>query len=112
MKKLVEIRSYKLKVGSRDKFDGLVREQSLPLMKKRNVDVITFGPSRHDSESYYLFRAYKDMDDRRVSQDAFYDSTDWLQGPREAIISLVESDVSIVIEMEVSAIDALRGVDG
>jgi len=108
MQKLVEIRSYNLKPGSRDEFHRLVSEESLPLMQRWSVDVVAFGPSPHDSNSYYLIRAYESLDDRQSSQDAFYGSSEWRQGPREAIVSLIENDTSIVIEMDSSVVDALR----
>jgi hypothetical protein len=108
MMRLVEIRSYNLKVGSRNEFHRLVLEKSLPMMKQWHIDVVTFGPSPHDNTSYYLIRTYDNLAERQSSQDAFYSSLDWQQGPRESIVSLIESDTSIVIEMESSVVDALR----
>ncbi|MGH9883551.1 MAG: NIPSNAP family protein [Pyrinomonadaceae bacterium] len=108
MKKMVEIRSYNLKPGSRNQFHRLVLRESLPLLNRWGVDVVAFGPSLHDSNSYYLIRAYESLDDRQSSQDAFYGSAEWRQGPREAIVSLIDSDTSIVIEMDSSVVDSLR----
>ena len=108
MKKFVEIRSYNLKPGRRDEFHRLVLEKSLPMLKKWKVDLVAFGPSPHDENSYYLIRAYKSLTDRQASQDAFYGSDEWRKGPRESIVSLIESHSSIVIEMEEALVDALR----
>ena len=108
MKKLVEIRSYNLKPGRRDEFHRLVLEKSLPMLKKWKVDLVAFGPSPHDDNSYYLIRSYKNLEDRQTSQDSFYGSDEWRKGPREAIVPLIESDTSIVIEMEEATVDALR----
>ena len=108
MKKLVEIRSYNLKPGRRDEFHRLVLEKSLPMLKKWKVDLVAFGPSPHDDNSYYLIRSYKNLEDRQASQDAFYGSPEWKQGPRQAIVALIESDTSIVIDLEESVVDALR----
>lgn len=108
MKKFVEIRSYNLKPGRREEFHRLVLEKSMPMLKRWKVDVVDFGPSLHDENSYYLIRAYKSLQDRQKSQDAFYGSDEWRQGPREAIISLIESDTSIVIEMEEAVVEALQ----
>jgi hypothetical protein len=108
MKRMVEFRAYNLKPGSRDEFHRLVRDFSLPLLKRWKVDVVNFGPSLHDDNSYYLIRAYASLEERQASQDAFYGSPDWRQGPREAIIALIESDTSVVIEMDEAVIDALR----
>jgi hypothetical protein len=77
-------------------------------MKRWRVDVVAFGASLHDGNSYYLIRAYESLAERQSSQDAFYGSPEWRQGPREAIISLIESDTSIVIEMDTDVLDAIR----
>jgi hypothetical protein len=105
---LVEIRSYNLKPGRRDEFHRLVCQESLPLMKRWGVDVVAFGPSSHDNISYYLIRAYESLEHRQSSQDAFYGSDEWRKGPREAIVSLIDSDTSIVLEMEAPFVDSIR----
>ena len=84
MNKVVEIRSYNLKPGSRGEFHRLVVEVSLPMLRRWGVDVVAFGPSPHDDNSYYLVRAYDSLEHRQSSQDAFYGSPEWRQGPRVA----------------------------
>ena len=108
MKQLIEIRAYNLKPGTRAEFHRLVLEESVPMLKRWGVDVVAFGPSLHDDDSYYLIRAYASPAERQSSQDAFYGSAEWRQGPREAIVSKIESDTSIVIELDVSAVNAMR----
>ena len=108
MTRLVEIRSYNLKPGARDEFHRLVLELSLPMLKRWGVDVVAFGPSPHDETSYYLFRAYDSMEHRQNSQDAFYGSSEWRNGPRDAIVSLIDSHTSIVLELDSATVDALR----
>jgi hypothetical protein len=70
MNRFVEIRSYNLKPGRRPEFHRLV-VQSLPMLQRWGVDVIAYGPSRNDDDSYYLIRAYASLEDREQSQDAF-----------------------------------------
>jgi NIPSNAP len=108
MKKLIEIRSYNVKPGGRDEFHRLVSQECLPLMKRWNVDVVAFGPSPHDSGSYFLIRAYESLADRQSSQDVLYGSAEWRQGPREAVLALIESDTTIVLTLEASVVDSLR----
>jgi len=108
MNRLVEIRSYNLKPGTRAEFHRLVVENSLPMLSRWNVDVVAHGPSLHDDDSYFLIRAYASLEDRQRSQDAFYGSDEWRRGPRQAIVDCIESDVSVVIEMYPDAIDRLR----
>ncbi|MGH7680462.1 MAG: NIPSNAP family protein [Candidatus Eiseniibacteriota bacterium] len=108
MRRLIEIRSYNLLPGSRDEFHRLVVEKSMPLLQKWKVDVVDFGPSPHDDDSYYLIRAYANLSDREASQDAFYGSDDWKQGPRDEILPLIESHTSIVLELDDETVNAMR----
>ncbi|HTE65483.1 MAG TPA: NIPSNAP family protein [Candidatus Binatia bacterium] len=108
MKRFVEIRSYNLKPGTRGQFHRLVVEQSMPMLHRWKVDVVAYGPSLHDDDSYYLVRAYASLEDRERSQDGFYGSVEWRAGPRQAILDCIESDTSVVIEMDPDTIDRLR----
>jgi hypothetical protein len=94
---VVEIRSYRLKPGSGPEFHRLVVEQSLPMLERWGVDVIAYGPSLDDDDLYVLIRGYTSVDDLQRSQGAFYGSDEWRDGPREAILSLIESDISVVL---------------
>lgn len=108
MSKVIEIRSYNLVPESRSGFHKLFTEQALPMLKRWNVDVVAFGPSPHDESSYYLIRAYANLDDRQRSQDAFYGSDEWIQGPREPILACIESHTSIVLTVEEPTLEGLR----
>jgi hypothetical protein len=94
---VVEIRSYRLKPGSGRVFHRLVVEESMPMLERWGVDVIAFGPSLDDDDLYVLIRGYASIAELQQSQDAFYGSAEWRDGPREAIVSLIESDISVVI---------------
>jgi len=67
------------------------------MLERWGVDVVAYGPSLDDPDLYFLMRAYASIADLRESQDAFYGSEEWRQGPREAIVSLIESDISVVV---------------
>jgi hypothetical protein len=111
MTRYVEIRSYNLKPGASADFDRLVVEQALPMLKRWNIDVVSFGASLHNADSYYLSRAYASLAEREQSQDAFYGSDEWRQGPREAILALIDSYTSVVIEMDEPTLRGLRRHD-
>ncbi len=67
------------------------------MLERWGVDVVAYGPSLDDADLYYLVRAYASIADLQESQDAFYCSEEWREGPREAIVSLIESDISVVV---------------
>jgi len=106
----LEIRSYSLKPGSGDEFHRLFLEEAMPLLKRWNVDVVAYGPSLHDQNSYYLMRRYDSLAQREESENAFYGSDEWRQGPREAILALIENYTEIVLELDEVTIQGLRGL--
>jgi ketosteroid isomerase-like protein len=105
--KVVEIRSYNLKPGARDRFHARFVAEALPLLERWNVDVVAYGPSLHDADSYYLIRAFSGVEQRQRSEDAFYGSDEWRNGPREATLADIESYATAVVAMDD---DALRGL--
>jgi|SRR5688572_12124816 len=108
MNHFVEIRSYNLKMGTREEFQRLFLEESFPMLQRWKVDVVTYGPSLHDQDSYFLIRRYDSLAHREESENAFYGSDEWRQGPREAIIALIESYTEIVLELDESTVQGLR----
>lgn len=108
MKHFLEIRSYALTPGTRAEFHRLFMEEAMPLLKRWAVDVVAYGPSLHDENSYYLMRCYDSLAGREESENAFYGSAEWRQGPREAIIALIENYTEVVLELDDIAVQGLR----
>jgi hypothetical protein len=104
----VEVRSYNLKPGTRDEFHRLFLEEAFPMLQRWNVDVVAYGPSLHDENSYYLIRHFDSLAHREQSEDSFYGSAEWRQGPREAILACIENYAEIVIELDEAALQGLR----
>jgi len=105
---LIEIRSINLKPGRRAEFHRLYLEEALPLLKRWNFDVVAHGPSLHDENSYYVIRRFDSLAQREQSEDAYYGSDDWRQGPREAILALMETYTDIVFELDEVIVQGLR----
>jgi ketosteroid isomerase-like protein len=110
--RVVEIRSYNLKPGTRDRFHQIVLKEALPMLKRWKVDVIGYGPSLHDADSYSLMRGFEGVDQRQKSEDAFYGSDEWKQGPRERILADIDSYTTIVIRLDAATIEGLRRAGG
>lgn len=106
--RVVEFRSYNLKPGTRDAFHRTVREEAIPMLGRWHIDVVAFGPSTHDDDSYYLIRAYASLAARQREEDAFYGSDEWIGGPREAILRPIESYTTVVLELDDAIVDGLR----
>ena len=106
--RVVEVRSYNLKPGTRDRFHALFLRDALPMLHRWKVDVIAYGPSLHDTDSYYLMRGFPGVDQRQTSEDAFYGSDEWRNGPRDAILADIISYTTIVIRLDAETIGGLR----
>lgn len=104
----IEIRSYNLRPGARDEFHRRMAEAALPMLRRWNIDVVAYGASPHDADSYYLIRAYASLEERQQSQDAFYGSDEWRSGPREPILALIESYTSVVLVLDEQTVRGMR----
>jgi ketosteroid isomerase-like protein len=108
----VEIRSYNLKPGTRDRFHQLFLKEALPMLMRWKVDVVAYGPSLHDADSYFLMRAFPGVDERQKAEDAFYGSEEWIKGPRERVLADIDSYTTIVIHVDDRTLDGLRKAGG
>ena len=105
---VVEIRSYNLKPGTRERFHALFLSAALPMLQRWKVDVVAYGPSQHDADSYFLMRGFPSVDTRQKNEDAFYGSEEWIKGPREAILADIISYTTIVISIDQATLAGLR----
>jgi hypothetical protein len=107
-KRLVELRSYRLHAGTGDDFHRIVVERAVPLLREWGTDVVAFGPSPHETDTYFLARSYADLADRNTRQDAFYGSDAWRAGPREAVVGKIEGYLDTVLWLSEAAIEDMR----
>lgn len=104
----VEIRVYTLKDGVRERFHRAVERDVMPLLRQAKIDVIAYGPSAHDEVSYFLIRAFRDLDERAQLEDAFYGSKAWPLGPREAIISAIDHYSTAIVRLSEPTVRSLQ----
>jgi hypothetical protein len=104
----IEIRSYTLKPGTRAEFHRLFLEGAMPLLQRWNMDMVAYSPSLHDENSYYLIRRFDSLAHRQESEDAFYNSDEWRQGPRESIIALIENYAEVVLDLDDATVSGFR----
>jgi hypothetical protein len=105
---LIEIRSTALKPGKRAEFHQLYIAEALPRLNRWNFDVVAHGPSLHDENMYYVIRRYDSLEQREQMEDTYYASDDWRQGPREAMLALMENYTDIVFELNEVTMQGLR----
>ena len=97
---IIEIRTYLIKKNKRDKFHKLVIENSVPMLKRWNVTVLSYGKSLHDENSYFLIRKYKSLNEREQSQNEFYSSEEWINKYEKSIMELIENYTTFVFDAD------------
>ena len=101
---ILDVRIYKLHPGTRDEFDALVRDETIPMAKRYGHTVVDFGPSTHDDDTYYLIRAFTSAEDREHVIAALYGSEEWLRDYDPQVMGFIDSYQTAVIP--VSAIES------
>ena len=107
-RRLVEIRAYRLKPGTRDGFHAAATHQALPMVRAYGMDVVTHGPVPNDDNGYFLVRSFASLAELTAQEDEFYGSAPWREGPREALVSRIETYVDTLLWLSPAAIDDLR----
>ncbi len=105
---MIEIRTYTLHPGAMDEYARLFEEEAAPMLVRHGIDVVAYGSSIGDPVGFYLMRAFDNLEHRKRSEDAFYGSTEWRDGPRESVIALIDSYLDLVLELDEPTIDGLR----
>lgn len=101
---ILEIRTYRLKPGTRAEFVRVMRDEARPLLEKYGLNVVDCGPSLADEDGHeeaYLIRAFPSLEVREQQEAEFYSSEEWLRGPREEIVSRIVSYHTIVLDSSV-----------
>ena len=80
MPRIIEIRSYNLKPGTRAEFERIAHSVVRPMLEQHGTDVVAMRPSLADENSYCLIRAYTDTAERDASQAKFYGGKAWRDG--------------------------------
>jgi hypothetical protein len=96
---VLDVRTYRLVPGGRETFDRILREGALPMLGRRQIDVVGYGPSLADDEHYYLARAFPSSSRRRQQLGDFYGSEEWQQRYERDVMELIETYHTVVIPL-------------
>jgi hypothetical protein len=98
--RIYAIRSYNLKPGVREEFHNLVLKEAIPMLKRWKFNVVDFGPSIHDENSYFIIRGYASITDMEQQENSFYGSEEWKKGPRESVLEHILNYTTVVVTEE------------
>jgi len=105
---LLEVRVYKIHHGRRGEFADRMSTALVPLFKRHGVEVVHFGPSLHDEDSYFLMRSYRSVADRQSRLDALYGSAEWLMNHEEAVLGMIDTMDTAVLDAGEWLVEVLK----
>ena len=104
------MRQYNLKPGVRAQFHSRFVERSLPLLQRWNIDVVAYGPSLHDQDSWYLMCSFPSLAERDRIEGAFDSSEQWTRHLRAAVLSDAASSTTVVLPLDEKTLGGLRAL--
>jgi NIPSNAP len=105
---VLEFRTFKLLSGTAERFDRLANDEATPRQEQLGIEVVAAFASLQDGEHYIVIRRFASEAERARQETLFYGSDAWANGPRDAVLALIESYHSVVVPIEGAHADALR----
>jgi NIPSNAP len=87
---VLDLRTYKLTPGAGEQFARIVADDALPMLERFGIEVVAYGPSLEDADTYYLLRRFRSVAERNERLDAFYGSEEWRTQHRERVLALID----------------------
>jgi hypothetical protein len=106
--RVLDLRTYKLVAGGAEQFDRIFRQRVLPMLERFGIEVVGYGPSLDGGDLYYLMRAFGSATLREEQLDAFYGSEEWRQEHRDAVLALIETYHTLLIDFPPAIRDVSR----
>ena len=105
---ILDVRIYRIHAGKRDEFHALVRDETIPMAERDGQNVVDFGPSTHDDDSYYLIRAFSSADERSQTIARFYNSEEWRSKYDARVMALIASYETAVLQASPEQVRLLK----
>ena len=105
---LLEVRIYRIKPGKMAAFHEAVHTKSVPMLKAKAMDVVAYGMSNHEEETYFLARSYANREALEREQSDFYGSEEWKQGPRKEIVDCIDTYMNTLLWISEDGIASMR----
>jgi hypothetical protein len=88
---VLDVRTYKLKPGTGALFARIFTDEALPMLERFGIDVVAYGSSLDDVDTYYLVRSFASVAERNARLGAFYGSDEWRRNMDERVLALIDS---------------------
>lgn len=94
---IIEMRTYRLQPGCRDRFLEIFRTKSVPAHDEIGMKILGPFLSIEDADTFFFMRGFPDLQSREPMKAKFYEGELWKHELEEALMPMIERyDVVLV----------------
>jgi len=94
---IIEMRTYKLKPGTRDRFLEIFRTKSIPAHDEIGMKILGPFLSIEDPDTFFFMRGFPDLGSRDPMKEKFYEGELWKRELENVLMPMIEKyDVVLV----------------
>lgn len=87
--RLLEIRMFRVRPGTREEFDRISREGTVPMMRRYGFTVLACGPQLDEDDGYYLVRVFDSAQQRLDLSQRLYASQEWIDNYEQPVMAMI-----------------------
>ena len=95
---IVEMRTYKLKPGVRDRFLAIFRERSAPEHARLGMPILGPFLSVEDPDTFFFMRGFPDLESREPMKARFYEGELWKRELEGVLMPMIEGYDVVVVD--------------
>jgi hypothetical protein len=98
---IIEMRTYKTKLGKRSEFLAIFRSKSIPAHAEIGMKILGPFPSVEDPDTFFFMRGFPDLASRDPMKAKFYEGELWKSELENVLMQMLEKyDVVLVDDPE------------
>jgi len=108
---LVEVRTYKIKAGRRERFLEFFEERAVPALRSKGMRIV--GPliDLENPDVFIWLRAFPSLEERDRMKSAFYDGEEWKNELEAIAMPMLESYDVALTSMSLGFVDDLQAAE-
>ena len=97
---IIEMRTYRLKPGTRAEFLRIFETRSLPAHREIGMKVLGPFPSIEDPDVFFFMRGFPDLASREPMKARFYEGALWKRELEAKLMPMIERYDVVVVETD------------
>jgi hypothetical protein len=96
--RIVEMRTYRLKPGTRAEFLEIFRTRSMPAHREIGMKILGPFLSVEDPDVFFFMRGFPDLESREPMKERFYEGSLWKQELEHKLMPMIEKYEVVLVE--------------